>query len=231
MADGGWDRGLEGLRGVDSGKVSVIEADSINGLELLHHGHHFGLVLEAVNHESLEENGIGSFKLFAAIFWFADPHTVFVVKPDQDWFFKSSHRDAGDDEHHAEERDDAGDDRNEVILKQNFAAKKEGLLVPGMDEIWASDVDQIRLGRRARNALRVAYDVEVCVDEGAKFSNELALTMPPFNEFKIFDCGCGSVGRAVDYDTRGPWFESSHRQKFINIEHLYTVNCVLKRRK
>ena len=42
--------------------------------------------------------------------------------------------------------------------------------------------------------------------------------------------GCGSVGRAVAFDTRGPRFESSHRQKFINIEHLYTVNCVLKRR-
>ena len=43
--------------------------------------------------------------------------------------------------------------------------------------------------------------------------------------------GCGSVGRAVASNTRGPRFESSHRQKFINIEHLYTVNCVLKRRK
>ena len=42
--------------------------------------------------------------------------------------------------------------------------------------------------------------------------------------------GCGSVGRAVASDTRGPRFESSHRQKFINIEHLYTVNCVLKKR-
>ena len=43
--------------------------------------------------------------------------------------------------------------------------------------------------------------------------------------------GCGSVGRAVASNTRGPRFESSHRQKFINIEHLYTVNCVLKKRK
>ena len=41
--------------------------------------------------------------------------------------------------------------------------------------------------------------------------------------------GCGSVGRAVASYTRGPRFESSHRQKFI--EHLFTVNCVLKRRK
>ena len=44
-------------------------------------------------------------------------------------------------------------------------------------------------------------------------------------------CGCGSVGRAVASDTRGSWFESSHRQKFIYIEHLFNVNCVLKRRK
>ena len=44
--------------------------------------------------------------------------------------------------------------------------------------------------------------------------------------------GCGSVGRAVASDTRGPRFESSHRQKFINIEQLlYTVNCVMKRQK
>ena len=28
--------------------------------------------------------------------------------------------------------------------------------------------------------------------------------------------GCGSVGRAVASDTRGPRFESSHRQKFIS---------------
>ena len=42
---------------------------------------------------------------------------------------------------------------------------------------------------------------------------------------------CGSVGRAVASNTRGPRFESSHRQKFIYIEHLFTVNCVLKRLK
>ena len=29
--------------------------------------------------------------------------------------------------------------------------------------------------------------------------------------------GCGSVGRAVASNTRGPWFESSHRQNFIYI--------------
>ena len=34
--------------------------------------------------------------------------------------------------------------------------------------------------------------------------------------------GCGSVGGAVTFDTRGPQFESSHRQKFI-----YTLNICL----
>ena len=29
--------------------------------------------------------------------------------------------------------------------------------------------------------------------------------------------GCGAVGRAVAYDTRGPGFESSHRQLLLNI--------------
>ena len=50
-----------------------------------------------------------------------------------------------------------------------------------------------------------------------------------FKEFQILGSGCGSVGRAVASNTIGPRFESSHRQKFI--EHLFTVNCVLKRRK
>ena len=44
--------------------------------------------------------------------------------------------------------------------------------------------------------------------------------------------GCGSVGRAVASDTRGLRIESSRQQLFfINFEQLYTVKCVLKRRK
>ena len=39
--------------------------------------------------------------------------------------------------------------------------------------------------------------------------------------------GCGAVGRAVASNSRGPRFESSHRQKFI--EHL--LSTVFKRRK
>ena len=35
--------------------------------------------------------------------------------------------------------------------------------------------------------------------------------------------GCGAVGRAVAYDTRGPRFESSHRQLLLNIYLLLTV--------
>ena len=35
--------------------------------------------------------------------------------------------------------------------------------------------------------------------------------------------GCGAVGRAVAYDTRGPGFESSHRQLLLNIYLLLTV--------
>ena len=43
--------------------------------------------------------------------------------------------------------------------------------------------------------------------------------------------GCGSVGRAVASNIRGPRFKSSHRQKFIYFEHLFPINCVFKRRK
>ena len=39
---------------------------------------------------------------------------------------------------------------------------------------------------------------------------------------------CGSVGRALASNIRVPRFESSHWQKFIYVEHLFTVNCVLK---
>ena len=38
--------------------------------------------------------------------------------------------------------------------------------------------------------------------------------------------GCGSVGKAVDSDTRGPRFESRHFQSFYWI--LFTVNCIEK---
>ena len=55
----------------------------------------------------------------------------------------------------------------------------------------------------------------------------LVWTLNPqlINQFQ--GSGCGSVGRVVTSDTRGPRYESNHRQKIIIIEHLYTVNCVL----
>ena len=37
--------------------------------------------------------------------------------------------------------------------------------------------------------------------------------------------GCGSVGKAVTSDVRGPWFKSSHQQTFIADIYLFTVNC------
>ena len=41
---------------------------------------------------------------------------------------------------------------------------------------------------------------------------------------QILGSGCGSVGRAVTSNPRGPRFESSLRQKFI--EHLPTIKCI-----
>ena len=38
--------------------------------------------------------------------------------------------------------------------------------------------------------------------------------------------GCGSVGRAVAFDTGGPRFDHSHQQNFI--EHLFIINCTEK---
>ena len=72
----------------------------------------------------------------------------------------------------------------------------------------------------------------------SKSQNPLNVTNPTFfqQNFRLRLCvcacrltsskqgsGCGSVGRAVASDTRGPRFDSSHRQKFI-----YTLNiCIL----
>ena len=39
---------------------------------------------------------------------------------------------------------------------------------------------------------------------------------------------CGSIGRAVTSDTRGPWFESSHR---LTLYNLFTVQCIEKNKR
>ena len=52
-----------------------------------------------------------------------------------------------------------------------------------------------------------------------------------WNELKDLGSGCGSVGRVVNSDSKGLQFKSSQWQKFIYMEHLFIVNCVLKRRK
>ena len=54
---------------------------------------------------------------------------------------------------------------------------------------------------------------------------------PREKETEFFGSGRGSVGRAVASDTRGLRFDFSHRHKFIYIEHLFTVNCVLEKTK
>ena len=46
---------------------------------------------------------------------------------------------------------------------------------------------------------------------------------PVMVNFVFMGSGCGSVGRAVASNTRGPGFESSHRQLLLNIYLLLTV--------
>ena len=43
---------------------------------------------------------------------------------------------------------------------------------------------------------------------------------------KDMGSGCGSVGRAVASNTRGPQFESSHPQKFIYILNICLLSTV-----
>ena len=44
-----------------------------------------------------------------------------------------------------------------------------------------------------------------------------------YKRYTIRGSGCGAVGREVTSDTRGPRFESSHRQLLLNIYLLLTV--------
>ena len=46
------------------------------------------------------------------------------------------------------------------------------------------------------------------------------------DEVKRKGSGCGAVGRAVAFNTRGPRFDSSHRLNFI--EHLFIINSIEK---
>ena len=65
------------------------------------------------------------------------------------------------------------------------------------------------------------YDGDLLLVGGGSMS-----TGDPITAIKVgVGSGCGSVGRAVASDTRGPRFESSHRQ------NLFVTSTVLKRRK
>ena len=56
--------------------------------------------------------------------------------------------------------------------------------------------------------------------QGAKIINKLKLF--------LMVSGCGSVGRAVASDARGPQFKSSYWQTFISDIYLFTVNSIEK---
>ena len=57
----------------------------------------------------------------------------------------------------------------------------------------------------------------------------MIVSMMLFSAFRNYahflGSGCGSFGRAVASDNRGPRFESSHQRNFI---HLFTINCIEK---
>ena len=44
--------------------------------------------------------------------------------------------------------------------------------------------------------------------------------------YSFLGSGCGSVGRAVASNTRGPRFESSHQQKFIFKLNIWLLSTV-----
>ena len=72
--------------------------------------------------------------------------------------------------------------------------------------------------------------ISVHPSKGARHNSNKQISLPNQKNLMLGSC-CGSVGRAVAFDTRGLRFKSSHWQKFIYIEHLFAVNWVLKRQK
>ena len=69
----------------------------------------------------------------------------------------------------------------------------------------------------------IGRKVNVIISFMAGGAKELKLAQ---KQQPVVGSGCGSVGRAVAFDTRGPQFNSSHRQNFI--EHLFIINCIEK---
>jgi len=51
--------------------------------------------------------------------------------------------------------------------------------------------------------------------EGERKKDDILYKENEVISFYRKDRGCGSLGRAVGSNTRGPWFESSHRQTII----------------
>jgi hypothetical protein len=146
MADGRPHRRLESFRGVNSGKVSVIQAEPIGRFELPDEVQDLRLVLQTVNDQRLEKYSSGRIGLvqFSSTFgqriFVAKSNSILVVHPDSERVFESPDRDAGDGQDEAEEGDDPRDDGDEMIFEQKFATEKvvvarEAVAVDGSDEV------------------------------------------------------------------------------------------------
>ena len=73
-----------------------------------------------------------------------------------------------------------------MILQQKFSSEEKVVSSDsisggpwGQDEVGAAHLGQARLAGGAGDALGVAHDVEVGVDEGAKFPYKFAFAVPP----------------------------------------------------
>ena len=82
------------------------------------------------------------------------------------------------------------------------------------------------------NDLETAILNKLEIERRVRPISGVQLHSKPAKKSSKLNCGqclCGSVGRAVTFDPRGPWFESSHWQKII--VNIFTVNCFEKTKK
>ena len=89
-----------------------------------------------------------------------------------------------------------------------------------LDSCWASKIDLFIISQVAKR-YRFYKPFLLTGTCGTNYYKSANIIIPG-------SC-CGSVGRAVAFDTRGPRFKSSHRQTFIS--NIYLLSTVWKRQK
>ena len=111
----------------------------------------------------------------------------------------------------------------------------DNLIIPTGNDVWASGcpdynerfsvklVEEVKNFNETLNAMSRFANLAMTTDDNAayesfqaQYENLVSFVRQIGEDIAvknclILGCGCGSVGRAVVFDARGQWFESSHQ--------------------